>query len=211
MLLPLQLQQAIEQAEAAMAFNEKHTLAPFYRQAIYKAISSITDDKANHLCGWLALLTAQYVLPIWEQDWPNSSLAFHLLDVAKAVLHGKTDADTATVEATRGWNQLEDLGDKAEVWSNLSGYYAGTAAAQSLIEVLGGCPFTDVEVNEGTSDGDLDPGTNDAASWAVAAYAGAVWDSKCDFAKQEEFWKWWLQEAIPQAWQLAVTSTDESW
>jgi len=41
----------------------------------------------------------------------------------------------------------------------------------------------------------------DSSFFAAAAYAGgAVWDSDSDSLKRREFWEWWLNEAVPMAW-----------
>ncbi|OYD96307.1 hypothetical protein CDG76_05705 [Nostoc sp. 'Peltigera membranacea cyanobiont' 210A] len=46
---------------------------------------------------------------------------------------------------------------------------------------------------------------NDAAFFAACAYAnGAVWETisgKSDSARRLEFWLWWLNVAIPSAWE----------
>ncbi|MBC6454922.1 MAG: hypothetical protein GDA43_18390 [Hormoscilla sp. SP5CHS1] len=32
------------------------------------------------------------------------------------------------------------------------------------------------------------------------AYSGSLWDPSNDASKRREFWEWWLDEAVKNAW-----------
>src|SRR4051794_7634552 len=87
-LLPIHLQQVIQQGQAAMLGDSYYQLPPFYRQNIYQAIGPPADPTAKKVRGWLALLAARSVLEIWQMVWPENNLAIRLITAAEGVLGG---------------------------------------------------------------------------------------------------------------------------
>lgn len=216
-LVPAELQLLLEQGHAAMLQNQQHLLAPSYRDRIYRAIGSEDDYHAKRVRGWLGLLTAQKVLPIWKQAWFRSGLAKlpwpddipqpeHLLQHTEAVLVGSADIEIAeaAMQASEAW--LLQL-DSTAVGLNLpiTGFFAGLASVKALLEALGYHPFVGGEpwISADYSDTfDLDLESSDAAKWAAYAWAGREVDSDSNIVKRKEFWEWWLREAIPTAWHM---------
>jgi hypothetical protein len=201
MLLPKELQKAIEQAHAAMIDNPEHMLAPICRQVIYRVIETQNAAEASPVRGWLALVTSRHVLPIWREAWPDDSMPHLMLTMADKVLHGMMPVETARVEAEQSFEQLERLGDKPEISGHVDAFFAGTAAVEALFETIGMHRYFDsIEMDENTTDDWLDPWSSDTAKWAAFAYAERSHDSASDIAKRREFWDWWLFKAIPAAW-----------
>ena len=124
--------------------------------------------------------------------------------MAEGILNGKGSIDAANIEADKAWEQIEKLGTINNDRSiNNRSFYVYVTAFEALMEVLGRDPFQDIVIDESSTDFDLDPWSSDTALWAVAAYAGQIGDLDSDTSKRQEFWEWWLQEAIPTAWNLS--------
>jgi len=86
MTLPSDVEQAIEKAYHEMLKDVHHNLHLKQRLYIYKAITVTAGFKAKKIRGWLALLTAKLVLPIWEKEKPDDKLPRTLLQVAENFL-----------------------------------------------------------------------------------------------------------------------------
>ena len=209
MLLPSQVQQAIDRAAEAMMLHPAHALHPLYRRDIYTAFGPTNEMRCRLSRGWLAVITARHVLPLWQQAQPNDDLPEHLLDIAKGVLQGIVAARTAESQAGEAWEWLEKRGQIGEALTlDSKAFYAAEAAVEALFEVSGREPFDEVIIDQSTTDSDLDPWCSDSALYAAAAYAGPVWDATSDSEKRREFWEWWLGEAVPTAWQIGNATLD---
>jgi hypothetical protein len=213
MLLPIALSQAIEGAQKALRSDPKGTLLPYHREAIYKAIDLVSASRATNVRGWLAVITAEYVQSIWQQEMPQNALPAQLIDTSKRLLRGEIKSELASIQIDHAWEELEDLGSTpADMRIGSRPFYAGAAAAQALTETLGFRPFDYLDIDNNTSNSDLDQGTTDAAWYASIAYAGREnWEPFAALEKgpaptpekRKEFWDWWLLEAAPRAWQAA--------
>jgi len=64
--------------------------------------------------------------------------------------------------------------------------------------------FDPTRIDYAVSDGAVDPYQSDAAYFAAIACAhGSVRAPTADPTKRWEFWTWWLDEAVPAAWDAA--------
>ena len=197
-LLPAALEITIQRIRDEMIAQSHHAIIPANRLAIYNLIDE------NHLAERpafkkLSLITAQHVLPIWQNARPVDAATEHVLNTAELVLQNKISSDVAKDEVEKAWERMENLGATEKGKSIGNAIYAGEAAVESLLAVLGKAPFDEVRVDQNSTDDDLDPWSSDTAHWAAAAYAGRVGDVSSDSSKRQEFWEWWLQDAIPQA------------
>ncbi len=81
----------------------------------------------------------------------------------------------------------------------------GCAAVASLDTAIFDENFDPDEIDFNLTD-NRDTEANDVAFFAACAYAnGAVWETisgKSDSAKRLEFWSWWLNVAVPSAWEV---------
>jgi hypothetical protein len=82
-------------------------------------------------------------------------------------------------------------------------FYSAAAAYKALSEVIGEDPFKNVEISKETSDDDLDPWASDTTKWASYAYANRPELIMMKEEKFAQFYIWWLNDAIPEAWSLA--------
>ena len=110
MTLPAELQKAIDRAHASMVSYSEHALIPIWRRDIYKAFCPAGDPRSQATRGWLAVITARRVLPVWQQARPNDNMPFLLLNIAEGVLGGTSDTDAARDKAGEAWDRLERLG-----------------------------------------------------------------------------------------------------
>jgi hypothetical protein len=77
--------------------------------------------------------------------------------------------------------------------------HACETAHKALYESLGYEFISDLPELENFTDDNLPDHQRDAASHAVIAYAGGTRKESVNFNKRQEFWEWWLTEAIPMA------------
>lgn len=197
-MLTEELKQAIKQAYIAMHTNSQHELLPTHRLTIYKSFGPLTNPQANRIRTWLAFLTAEKVLPLWQQSCPNNHVPHYLLMLIKDILLEKVDKTKAQkkVEVARRW--LERLGVKPNKLAP-GIFFVGEAALEALYVALGDSSFEEQVVDEQVLDSDLDPWHTDTAGWAVIAWAGDIWEERSNSNRRHEFWEWWLYEAIPEA------------
>jgi hypothetical protein len=219
--------------------DPSHHLRPIHRLTIYemlgwseqmvKALYSHPD--ANQLLmipdnyqrfGYLALLTARHVLPIWDQgiqtivmrdDSIEIDVPQRLLEAGEAVLNEVPGA----VRAARM------LGAEAHEWLG-TGYFTypdqllcvAIAAYRAFAMILGDLPFKQ-PINSSLTDDDIYEPHGDAALNAAEAFSALEGEAlprrsyttkrdlsvQFDVLKRLEFWEWWLTKAIPTAWELA--------
>src|SRR6185295_16791575 len=124
---------------------------------------------------------------------PMTELPVHTLQLAEGLLRGTVDPSNAITQS----------GDIRECFGNFLAYDVGKATYEALNQALGLGPFDRQEVTSMTTDAWL-MGEGAAAAPALKAYSGVFADTisttEYDPDKQQEFWLWWLTEAIPQVW-----------
>ena len=224
--LPNAIEALVNTAFVEMQADPEHHLPHHRRREIYDAIRAETDHNAGNVLGWLTVITAKHVLPIFEDLFPEETLPRELLDTAIGVLRGQVDDEYA--------EELQDLGyhasghcwgyDEEEMPWNAD--IAAVAAYRALMEVLGYEPLQHLDKSFILGTIDLDSGnltenpkpvqgeqftdvqlctdvnSDTAAPAAVASSCGAdgPW---CDPERLNAFWEWWLEDAIPDAWEMA--------
>ena len=146
----------------------------------------------------LAALSVEKVLPLWDSGFPGDRGPYLALDLAKKLLAGTVPATAADQEYQRLWRHCDDLIDNHQDKVNV--IMVGIAAAQALLEAFWETPLGCHNVNDATTDIEIDPAERDASSFAAAAYAdGASWEGGSDKQKRLEFWTWWLTSAVSDA------------
>jgi hypothetical protein len=200
MFLPLPLQQAINIALTAV--HDELMLPYKYRQTIYDLYKSVDNVHAYQRRTQLDMITARYVLPIWQYLYPNDLLPYNLLGKAEGVLRGEP-FDLALFE-----DVIETLhfGFLAE-WKGINrtdkerALSACFAAACALRTASQNDPSTEQIIREHftTEAGNFDE-DYDVTTWAVRAVATVP--GGMDTAKCLTFWEWWLNEAVSEAWNI---------
>lgn len=163
-----------------------------------------------HAYGELAILTAHYTLPIWENAVPiivardetiPKDVPHIMLLLARQVLEGSVSPQNANILFSHDYYHMLGAISHDVPYAPWEAAYA---AYNALGMILGVNPFQ---------------GERDVAVTAMHAYAASdvsndpeeslgpghkpIWfdNEKCVI-----FWEWWLTEAIPEAWERAHSS-----
>jgi len=208
MRLTQSLDTLVAQARHAIDRDSHHDLPLGYRRAIWAALGPRMDDtrlaptigtrRRTHL----AELTTRKVLPMWERTWPSDKRPERLLMLANGVLDGIVEPSVARAERRRFHAHLEDIGYGNQPLQIASA--PGYAAIATLNTALRDEIFDPFHVDYAVTDAAVDPQESDASSYAAIAYAGgpAGWPD-ADAGERLDFWRWWLDEAVPRAWSSA--------
>lgn len=223
-------QSLLDVALGEMRADPHHRLSPQRRRQIYGALARSADPAMQRAQGWLAVLAAKRVLPLFERLFPDDDLPREILDATVGVLQGNVDDARAA--------ELEDEGHHAS--GNAWGYdevdeitwpaaLAADASYHALKEARGFQPLNHLEnyhtvgtvtsmFQEGeafTSQPEPTGGgtwldeevctVNDTDTAAAAAVASSCEDGGpvCAPDKLQVFWTWWLRAAIPMAIEAA--------
>jgi hypothetical protein len=174
---------------------------------------------ADHVLAWLSIITAKFVLPVWDGVWqqlPEGSTvttAQQIISTAENLLLHKTKFNSA-------YKTLIDY-STARIISNRTTYdvcSAFDAAYYALELIIRGIGVRNKNQYKNSSSPDF--GNDNFVMCAVQAYSiidknspGNYFDEEADefkietdYTKQVIFWEWWLTEAIPQAWELGTAS-----
>jgi hypothetical protein len=214
MSLPGEIESAIQDADTTVTSDVEHDLTPFRRHVLYQIVAPMSDSPGQQLRTQLEIITIRKVLHFWEQLWPDNQLPHQALATAEAVFQGTIDVEVAERVALGMSGQLDALCAEPEKGFGETGDFdpavtaacaVGRGAVSAIWTACGADPFEDLELNEEDTNNSLslDPWSSDAARWASDAYAGVVSLASSSADKRLEFWKWWLQEAIPAAWDAA--------
>src|SRR5690348_9334313 len=106
MLLSIDLQDAINQAQDALLKDSLNNLAAFYRQAIYKAIGSFEQPSSLEVHTRLSLRAARFVSFKWFEAWPKDNLPNQILDVAESKIGKKINKEEASKKCLDAWDRL---------------------------------------------------------------------------------------------------------
>ncbi|HEX8219006.1 MAG TPA: hypothetical protein VF914_07305 [Chloroflexia bacterium] len=251
--LPDEVLQVTTDALINMRSSPTHHLAPFYRYQLYRTLGRVvgsasssregSDDGVSTVQAWLAILTAERVLPLFEgaifalddMDEDFLHLPRQLIDMARGLMMGQLDLESARWEAGEAhelfgnWLSESDYDPDAVP---LNAVLAGNAAQRALSEAAGWDYFLlmsaeneqrwsqppdlstypqkqalDLESQEPLTDEQLVYEGSDTAGKAAVAYACSTTSVRCEPERLEEFWTWWLTEALPEAWGLAASNT----
>ncbi len=226
MLLPTELQNLISIALAEMSSDLQHRLNPNRRRQIYDAFGETTDRTSQQTRGWLAVLTAERVLPIFQQNFPEDTLPKELLETTVGILKGGVNESIADDMQDQGYHASGNTWGYIEEEMPLNADLAATAAYHALLEARGRYPFRDLQslrkrerIRTGDNIGEeywidrMDEdlvtvgGIGDTAAFAAIASACRQDRLQCDPQELEQFWKWWLTVAIPLAWEASHNDT----
>jgi len=219
MALPEELHRLTVESLASMRMDPFHRLHPSRRLTIYQWLNNRPENpEYRKLRGWLGLLAARRVLPIWHELRPvwvhttdrlpeGGQLPDRLLSIARSILRGSIDLKRAWQETNDLWYFMENMNGavfvrRPEVPNKA--YYAADACFKALHETF--CvEFLQHAVElEWTSDEYLRDNERDAAACAVLAEAGGADAGTVELSRRLSFWEWWLTEAIPTAWTYAT-------
>jgi hypothetical protein len=232
MELPTELQRCLAEALAEMRADPAHQLRPYRRQVIYEALGPPDDPATNRTRGWLGVVIARFVLPVWETiatdlaielrsrygyddqgiQWLDLSAPARALAIIEDLVKGRQLDAESRVFLHERFYYWQNIGlqkwfpDKA--WWPVSAIY--WAQPDKTGYFGGGEDWDTPSFSADDSDEDRYLSPVDLAGLGVRAYA-SIYDStrdrahefRLDAQRSQEFWEWWLQEAVPRAWALA--------
>jgi hypothetical protein len=205
MSLPNILIEELERAKVVVLQHPQHDLALGQRQTIWNLMGSKTDVPDRRNLGYrrrvnLAIQSTRHVLPIWEAIWSEDPTPQRILVEAEQVLNGTTDLEQAWVDRNQFWVYALDLSNTQEAYHTDS--FVAFSAVQALTTALTDEIFDPCHIDKTLTDADIDPEELDASFCAAVAFSrGAVWTENSDASKRQQFWNWWLEDAVPSAWE----------
>ena len=148
--------------------------------------------------GALAILCGRYVLPIWEAACPNDRRPHDILQAAHLYLQHQGNEPTLRAMKGRLETHVDNLLSRTE---HASDAYAAASAARAASTALHDETFGEGTGEEDT-DVDLDPYQWDASFYAsMAVSKGAPWDKNTSGGRRRQFWRWYLEQAVPESWE----------
>lgn len=194
------------------------------RRQIYQLLNvdSTTTPSPRHK--YLAVQSAELVLPLFRPVYPEDAVVYDLLAGAKAVLDDRVpDPDQLAQLEDEGYHLSDGLGYNFESGQrDYQSFYAGFAAYKALVEVRHMVdPWKHIDLlsksqnvmrsgspeivgwtrGEDFSDQDWSSlaAFGDTAAAASFAYATSPTSDRCQPKLYYEFWKWWTEVALPKA------------
>ncbi|MBN1312181.1 MAG: hypothetical protein JXB30_12245 [Anaerolineae bacterium] len=224
--LPGKVQLLVNEALAEMDADPQHRLAHQRRRQIYDAFKRLVHPPGQRACGWLAVITARRVLPLFQQEYPEDTLPQDLLDAAIGALQGSVDDEAADDLQDEGYHASGNTWGYDEMEITWNADLAGRAAYHALKEARGQVPLSNLDRIHTLGEVSFPSGefseypqpirgdqftdedlcgieSSDAAAAAAVAFACRPDGPLCDPSKLREFWTWWLTEAVPEAWETA--------
>lgn len=135
---------------------------------------------------------------------PLAVIPLHTLQLARGLLDGTASARNALAQQEELFEGLGNNFGYADEDFPARAYYVCLAAAEALKQALGLGPFDRQRVTAATTDEVLE-GEGAAAAPALKAYSGifmgTLATNKYDAEKRREFWTWWIESALPRAWE----------
>ena len=207
-----ELADAIATAQVSLSQNADGALLPYARNRVLAAMGPRQEAEDGGPTGlgwrrrtWLGFLTIRHLLPVWRLAYPADTGPERMLSLAERVLQGRADRQAAGAESNGYWDGLANSGEE---WGDdqappVEPIAVGMAAARVVQTARLDYDLTPGDPSE--TDQDRDPFTWDESYLGSIAYAGGgTWQTKSSPARRREYWQWWLNQAVPEAYQ-AIT------
>ncbi len=232
--LPSDLRLLAESGLRAMECHPEHHYDWQTRRTLYRTSRSTYPTLSSSFIGWLAVLAAQYVLPIFTSAITDDDLPQKLVTYAEKIMKGQRRPRSSRVSYLLDQAYL-CTGIDCLVWRTITVYnaeYAGTTTYKALIEASGEYDLLENierDIERGwveprnrsrkdrqpiypsdITDSDLAhlAACGDTAGSAAIAYSCARESFTLDATKLRHFWEWWVYSALPHAWQKATKESD---
>jgi len=160
---PESLAKSITEAVELVEASPTHHLDWRHRREMYKTFGSASDPTVLKVRGWLAVLSAQYVLPLFEKrplatlisDDPNfEGVPRRAIDAAINMLHDSADQQVVAYVHNDAYMTFGTWGDGDPSFS-MKATTAGFCSYKAMLEVMGNLePFALAEsFHKGTKPG----------------------------------------------------------
>lgn len=194
----INLQKATEVAREALRNDEEGRLRYNFRREIWKTFDEDINRRSDigHRRRFkLAQTCVSRVLPIWQNAFPANEGVNEMLTLAQQVMNKELEKEAAKTTAYNYWSEVDSLDVETEKQSRaMSVGYASVNVVYVAVR--------DEIFNEQMEDDlDADPYDWDTSFHAFLAYTGFGSEHPETIEKNKEFWSWYLDEAIPLAYQ----------
>jgi hypothetical protein len=225
--LPLSIINLVADGVSQMRSHREHHFDWRVRRDLYRALHALPHPQAYAVHGWLAVITAEYVLPIFTTAIDDDPLPQKLVACAREVMEGVVPRNSVKVQELLE-EGYQGTGIDCLDWRDTVNYaaeYVGTATYKALLEANGAhdlLAHTDQHVRGQTVQvfhwqQTVAPSEvtdyhiaelaafSDTASAAAIAYACHSDRYQLEPQRLKAFWEWWAHVALPAAWQRAMS------
>lgn len=208
MSIPITLAELIEKALAAMEAHPEGRLNRGYRQAIWAQFGPRLDPEipesklAHRKRTFLALQAVKHGLGLWRDIYPGDPTPEQIADQVAKILAGtlQFEAETGLAMYDEYWSYFDNKTseDPAAAGSpQISiGYGAALCFYVALIDENFEPDQLELELEDAEDPYEMDVAQLVANAWASGGPGGPDFER----LKRMEFWRWWLTEAVGQAW-----------
>jgi Immunity protein Imm5 len=230
MKLPPVIEQLAVHGLEHMRAHPKHHFDWRIRRQLYRLFQEEDRRAGQRAHGWLAVIAAEHVLPLFTTTFPQDRLPIRLVRYAKRVLTGSIASTSWRMEILEDQGYMGTGIDMLDLRNGTIAYqaeYAGSAAYKALMEARGTHDLLDhVETlrrhngymvmgggsqkpeydhyEHGSSFTDEDiahlAAFSDTASAAAIAYSCEQQQLQIQAERLQGYWEWWVQHALPEAW-----------
>src|SRR5579885_1929148 len=127
-----------------MSTETGYRLTPSWRQQLYAAFGPLSNPLSYRARAWLGIITAQRVLPIFQQLHPNDEMPARLVGLAEAVARGMVAPDSPEVHSAiaESYRKMSGPWLATMPWS---AHLAAYATRKALLEACGFEPLADLD------------------------------------------------------------------
>jgi hypothetical protein len=194
----------IASAQAELAQSPEGILSLKHRARIWAQLATLSDARIGHVRRvQLNEACVRRVLDRWHARFPGDNGVERLLKFARQVVDGQVDEVRALEQRDRFYVDVVETRRYAD---DASAMFVGLAAANTVIEAL--IANNDDAIPNVDDDEEMDPETYDVSYLCASAAARGLNARPADAEARRDFWTWYLNQAIPEAYSLADARPD---
>lgn len=222
MQVPLDIQSIVTDGLSHMDSHPGHHFDWRIRRDMYHRMKNQYGQRGSESHGWLAVITAEQVLPLFTATFPDDLLPQQLVHCALQIMQKTVDPNSKDALELEDHGYLS-TGIDCMTWRPVIAYhaeYAGDAAYKALMEARGEYQLLDhteqlirgqaAQVFHMPANTSPDEVTDsdiahlaafcDTAGSAAIAFACHKERFLLDRQRLKLFWEWWATTAIPETW-----------
>ncbi len=225
------IDQHLQKALAEVQKHPEHWLLPIHRRALYDFLDPDKTIPFNlQIRPWLDLYTLQYVLPFWEPiiNDPESiwegyyDVPLQLASMLEGILNRTINKESVS-DSINHWVEVSGTTGEIRESQFYNAWCVFDVGLKAITYLWGNdflCKRNYFRYNTEATTQLHDLDYSDAANFACIAYSGGEWsqeiplrediwrpigiwnrDSNIVRSRRLQFWKWWLLDAIPKAYE----------
>jgi hypothetical protein len=203
--IPEELSQVLSNAEASIDAHGELTAETrlVVHEVMEKLLSQIHANAGHYTRAKLAIGCASSSLFLLDAHPNEKQKAGSVLQSAIDTLSGRYEVDTLEAENEILYADCVNMISDSKITAHV--IYASFACNAAANTVLYDSDFESLGVSEKIAA----PEDWDASFYSSIAHCGAAtWEEKGDNNKRKKFWVWYLNKAIPYAWDTGIAIED---